>query len=374
MKFDRLSRSLLRSEGSKAFRLPNLQMEAFGDVRLSEVHTFGSNPGNLNMFTFLPPMPESGHALVVVLHGCTQTAASYDFGAGWSTLAERFGFALLLPEQQQSNNPSRCFNWFQHADTKRGYGEALSIRQMVDHMVDHHRIDRSRIFVTGLSAGGAMTSVMLATYPDVFAGGGIIAGLPYGAASNVQEAFQSMAQASPRSAREWGDLVRNASPHSGPWPKVSVWHGGADMTVKPSNADEIIRQWVNVHGLDIGTSRTDRVDDYPRRVWRDAAGNEVIESFTITGMPHGTPLSVGEDDTQCGSAGAFMLETGISSSYHLAKYWGLTSQRFQTAAKSKKHPALQRADSSKAPVSRGSSQIESIIKRALSAAGLMRTD
>jgi feruloyl esterase len=162
--------------------------------RLREIRGFGSNPGALRMFTYLPAGLADQSALVVVLHGCAQTAASYEYGAGWSTLAERYGFALLLPEQQHANNPNGCFNWFQPGDAQRGQGEALSIRQMVDKMVLDHGIDARRVYVTGLSAGGAMASVMLAAYPDIFAGGAIIAGLPYGAATNVQEAFQSMFQ------------------------------------------------------------------------------------------------------------------------------------------------------------------------------------
>jgi feruloyl esterase len=145
-----------------------------------------------------------------------QKAASYDFGAGWSTLADRHGFVLLLPEQQRANNANNCFNWFSAGDIERGRGEAMSIRCMVEKMIVDHGIDRRRVFVTGLSAGGAMTSVMLATYPEVFAAGAIIAGLPYGTATNVKEAFESMGQVRARSAREWGDLVRAASPHQGP--------------------------------------------------------------------------------------------------------------------------------------------------------------
>src|SRR4029434_4289790 len=99
------------------------------------IESFGANPGALRMFTYLPPDPSPDRALMVVLHRCTQSAASYDRGAGWSTLAERFGFALLLPEQQRSNNPNGCFNWFEAGDTRRGSGEALSIRQMGQKMV-----------------------------------------------------------------------------------------------------------------------------------------------------------------------------------------------------------------------------------------------
>ena len=250
---------------------------------LTEVTGFGSNPGALRMFEYVPADPQP--ALVVVLHGCTQTAASYDFGAGWSTLADRHGFVLLLPEQQRANNAKNCFNWFRAGDIERGRGEAMSIRNMVEKMIVDHGIDRRRVFVTGLSAGGAMTSVMLATYPDAFAAGAIIAGLPYGTATNVNEAFGSMGQVRARSAREWGDLVRAASPHKGPWPRVSVWHGGADPVVKPENADEIIKQWTDVHGLDLAPTSTERVDGYPRQVWRNPAGKSVIESLPRRGQP-----------------------------------------------------------------------------------------
>ena len=227
---------------------PKLQglIETFGGRRgvrspLVAKTGFGTNPGNLRMFSFAPESLQLSPALVVVLHGCGQNAAGYDLGAGWSTLAKHYRFALLMPEQQPSNNVNRCFNWFNPQDSKRGRGEASSIRQMITRMVRDHKIDKHRIFVTGLSAGGAMTSVMLASYPEVFAAGAIIAGLPYGVATNPREAAKRMFQSLARPASELGDLVRNASKHHGPWPKVSVWHGGADRTIDPANADEIVK-------------------------------------------------------------------------------------------------------------------------------------
>lgn len=96
--------------------------------RLDEFTAFGANPGALGAYCYVP---DRASALVVVLHGCTQTAAGYDQGAGWSKLAERFGFALLFPEQCRPNNPNLCFNWFQPENSRRGQGEALSIRQMI---------------------------------------------------------------------------------------------------------------------------------------------------------------------------------------------------------------------------------------------------
>jgi poly(hydroxyalkanoate) depolymerase family esterase len=290
---------------------------------LQEGFAFGSNPGKLRMFTYRPKVLAHRPALVVVLHGCTQTAAGYNEGAGWSTLADRYGFALLLPEQQRTNNPNGCFNWFLPEHSRRDQGEALSIRQMIEQSVRELGIDRERIFVTGLSAGGAMTSIMLACYPDVFAGGAIIAGLPYGAATNVQQAFKSMYQSPSRTSREWGNLVRDASPHQGRWPRVSVWHGDADQTVIPSNAVELLKQWTDVHGLSLCPSLKVRVDGYPREIWLSEAGEELLESYTISNMAHGTPLGTGESEGACGAPGPFLLPVGISSSYHIAKFFGI---------------------------------------------------
>ena len=298
-----------------------------GSTRLREIFDFGSNPGNLRMFGYRPPTLADNPALVVVLHGCTQTAAGYDLGAGWSTLADRYGFALLLPQQQRSNNPNGCFNWFQPEHSQRDQGEPLSIRQMIEKSVVDHGIDRHRVFITGLSAGGAMTSNMLACYPEIFAGGAIVAGLPYGAATTVQQAFKSMYQSPSRSAREWADLVRKASSHRGPWPRVSVWHGNADKTVIPSNALEILKQWTEIHGLPLSPSVKTRVDGFPREVWINGAGDELIEAYTITNMAHGTPLAIGEAEGACGAPGPFLLPVGISSSYHIAKFFGIAVAR-----------------------------------------------
>ena len=234
-----------------------------------------------------------------------------------------------------------------------------------------------------------MASVMLATYPDVFAGGAIIAGLPYGAATNVQEAFESMFQSPARPASVWGDLVRRASPHQGPWPRISVWHGGMDTTVVPPNAAEIVKQWTDVHGLSATPTLQETVDGYPRQVWRSAEGEDLIESYAIPSMSHGTPLSVGEADDQCGSVGAFLLEVGISSSYHVAKFWGLAEAprdaakdqaSFERASRRSHGIAGDGAPGKPSfPASAGAPQsapvdIRAVINQALRAAGLMKAE
>ena len=296
-----------------------------GKDRLSNLVNFGTNPGALRARIYIPDELPDAAPLVVVLHGCTQSAAGYDHGSGWSQLADQEGFALLFPEQQRANNASLCFNWFLPGDTRRNSGEAHSIFQMVETLVIAHGLDRSRIFVTGLSAGGAMTSVMLATYPEVFAGGAIIAGLPYGVAETIPDAFDRMRGHGGPSDRQLRDLVRGASSHKGTWPLISVWHGSADNTVVSSNADAIVRQWRAVLGLASTPARSETVDGHSRRVWCDAEGREVIEEYSIAGMGHGTPLATG-GDVGLGAGAPFMLDVGISSTRLVARFWGITKQ------------------------------------------------
>ena len=255
-----------------------------------------------------------------MLHGCTQTAAGYDYMSGWSQLADKAGFALLYPEQQRANNPNLCFNWFQPADTTRDRGEALSIRQMIEAMIVTHGLDRKRIFVTGLSAGGAMAAAMLANYPEVFAGGGIIAGLPYGSAATIPEAFDRMRGHGGPSEEDLQRLLQRASTHKGPWPRISIWQGSADHTVAPSNAAPIASQWRGVHGLKKAPAQLTTNGTLSRQVWHDDAGNVAMEINTIAGMGHGTPL--GEN---LGAPGPYMIDVGISSTREIAGFWGINN-------------------------------------------------
>ncbi|SHF93017.1 esterase, PHB depolymerase family [Loktanella atrilutea] len=171
-----------------------------------------------------------------------------------------------------------------------------------------------------------MTSVMLATYPEVFAGGAIIAGLPYRSANTLMQALFRMKGHGGPSDRKLDALVREASNATDDWPTISVWHGGSDTTVDRSNAGSIVRQWQKIHGVAGPPTREEIVDGFPRRVWCNEIGRVVIEEYIIESMGHGTPIQAG-GTKGLGEEGKYMLEVGISSTRHIAEFWGLTSAR-----------------------------------------------
>jgi len=117
--------------------------------------------------------------------------------------------------------------------------------------------------------------------------------------------------------------VRAASGHRGPWPKISIWHGTSDPIVKPFNGEDIIRQWTNVHGLSNSPSYQELIGSHTRRIWNNANGKAVIEAFSINGMAHGVPLATTTGGESSGTAGAFFLDVGISSTHHIARFWRL---------------------------------------------------
>jgi poly(hydroxyalkanoate) depolymerase family esterase len=312
---------------------------------LSEVGEFGANPGNLKMFTFVPPALPSGAPLVVALHGCTQRAADYAADTGWIELAQRWGFALLLPEQRPANNPRLCFNWFNGfafsdwwlwaewgSDQDRDEGEARSIRQMIERMVADHGIDPRRIFITGLSAGAGMTAVMLAAYPEMFAAGAMLAGVPYRCARNAVEALTLCGvDLSHSGAGRILDLspatlaarVFAASAHRGPWPRVSIWHGEADTTVSPDNARELLEQWTAVHGLGQTPQREQLLKGFRHREYRDADGVTRVETIAVAGMGHGVPVEPGSSADRCGRAGTHSFAVGLCASFYIGRFWGI---------------------------------------------------
>lgn len=164
------------------------------------------------MFSYTPAGLPAGAPLVVALHGCTQSANDYFAHSGWAELADTYRFAVVFPQQSTANNSLRCFTWFTPADSGRGVGEAQSVKSMVDRQKSVLGSDPARVFVTGLSAGGAMTANLLADYPDVFAGGGIDSGLPAQCATSQAQATNCQQNDQRLTPAQWAAKVRASFP------------------------------------------------------------------------------------------------------------------------------------------------------------------
>jgi poly(hydroxyalkanoate) depolymerase family esterase len=293
------------------------------DFHLIEVSNFGSNPGNLRMFEYVPASTPPIPAVVVAIHGCAQNAQDYANHSGWPEIADRAGFLLIFPQQALTNNPTRCFNWFERKNNRRDSGETLSIKQMLDKLKSERQVDSKRIFATGLSAGGAMTSVMLATYPEVFAGGAIMSGTPYGCATNLAQSLTCVRSKVSKTPKEWGELVRAASTATlTSWPVVSIWQGTEDKIVDPVNAREETEQWTNVHEVPQAASKSDAVNGYPHRVYLKN-GKAVVEVYSITNMGHGQAIYPVTSGERCGAVGMFVPDAHICAAYYVSRFWGL---------------------------------------------------
>ncbi|HEY4176350.1 MAG TPA: PHB depolymerase family esterase [Kofleriaceae bacterium] len=284
---------------------------------MAPITSFGSNPGALNAYEHIPANLPANAPLVVVLHGCTQQAVDM-VHAGWNTLADANGFAVVYAEQTTANNPLHCFNWAgENGDTAnlvRGMGENESIIQIVDTAIAAHHLDTTRVYVTGVSAGAAMSAVMLATWPDRFAAGSIMAGIPYRCGTSLTDAYACQSGATNKTPTQWGDLVRAASTTT-TFPRVQIWQGTSDSAVNPANAQELVSQWTNVHGDDQTADST--MTDGVATITTYGAS---VELWSIANMNHG--ISIG--GTSCpASAASYFIDTGVCSTLHAAEFFGL---------------------------------------------------
>jgi poly(3-hydroxybutyrate) depolymerase len=320
------------------------------------VPEFGPNPGALLMYRYVPDDLQAGMPLVVALHGCSQDARGFDDESGWADLADGGKFALLLPEQPASNNPDRCFSFFSEENNRRGSGEAASIAAMIEEILEDEelRLDRTRVFITGLSAGGGMAAAMLASYPELFAGGAIVAGVPYGCASTFGNPWLAMQRwwflmtnpfgdagwaawrcgtarhgfanpgATEASPEEWRQRVAEAGGDpAAPAPRIALWQGDADETVDPANLGELVKQWTAVHGIDAMPDGETAEGDMLIRSYADAASSVRVESVEIEDFGHALPVDPGSGQDVCGVAGPFLIDRNICAARRIAEFWGL---------------------------------------------------
>ncbi len=335
----------VRSTGAfvLALLLLSLPAQQTHAASLQQIGDFGPNPGQLDMHVYVPdgPAPDT---MVVALHGCSQEAADFDDETGLTALADTHEFIVLLPEQRPTNHDKSCFRWFSAAHNQPQQGESGSIRNMIRHAVDTFGVDPARIYGLGLSAGGSMTAVLLANYPDVFQAGAIVAGTPYDCnrptrwtwalwwghkmwGDDIAASYAcGLFWYSPtlRSAEAWGDFVR-AAPGTTPtrWPTLSLWQGDADDKVDPANQQELVKQWTDVHGIDQTPDDTDVQNNITHHVYRDANGAPLLETYTIADFNHAIAIDPGPGPAQCGTPADFIEDADICSARKILEFWGV---------------------------------------------------
>ncbi|MDP1920597.1 MAG: PHB depolymerase family esterase [Myxococcales bacterium] len=256
---------------------------------LDAVTGFGSNPGNLLMYRFVPTGLARGRPLVVLLHGCGETATTFSTSSGFEAQATQRQFALVLPQQQVLNNFQLCFNWFEAANQQRDSDELLSIKQMVDRMVTDVGSDPQQVYIAGFSAGAALVANMLATSPDRFRAGAIAAGIPFECTTSVLSSQTCLGGLAPQTPQVWSMRVRAAFPSfTGTYPRVAVWQGQSDVFVAPSNGTELMEQWTAVHGIDQTADGTQAITSGGTRTFFRAAtgGTTLVELDEVPGLGH----------------------------------------------------------------------------------------
>ncbi|MFI6182107.1 PHB depolymerase family esterase [Nonomuraea sp. NPDC051191] len=248
---------------------------------LTEVTNFGSNPGGLRMYLYVPDRVAARPGVLVAMHGCNGWAPGFHQGTEFASLADRYGFIVIYPQANKTaNGLSNCFDvWSNEALRHGGGSDPVSIVSMTNYVLQRYGGDPQRVFATGFSSGAMETNNLLATYPDVFKAGAPFSGVPYGCLGP--------AGCGDKTPQQWGDLVRNAYPgYTGPRPRVMAWHGTADSVLPYTMLQEEVDQWTNVHGL----GQTPASTDSPQSGWtRRVFGSGQVEAYTVAGAGHDLP-------------------------------------------------------------------------------------
>lgn len=237
---------------------------------------------------FVPnPLHDAGGLapLLVALHGAGQTPDDFAAGTDFDALAQRRGAYVLYPEQTRSRNSMRAWNWFLPEHQRRAAGEPAAILALVDEMCARYPIDRSRVFVAGLSAGGAMAAILAEQAPDIFSGAGVVAGVALHASHDVKTAFAAMHGEA--TVDDIANVLEYGASDAGAYAnvRVSIWTGGEDKLVDPDNARVLARQFHRLLGLS-GPPAIEHGDDARVTRWRDRRGRVRIELWQVARMGH----------------------------------------------------------------------------------------
>ena len=233
---------------------------------------------------YLPPTTAGAapapRPLVLMLHGCTQDPADFAAGTRMNQLARDLGVVVLYPEQVQHANAQKCWNWFKPQHQQRGRGEPAVLAALAQSIAAEHQVDTARIFVAGLSAGGAMADIVGRCYPDVFAAVGVHSGLPSGCATDVMSALTVMRS---------GGGADTAASTTGAVPPTIVFHGDADSTVHVRNGDAVVEAARAGHDMPAARAaegRSPQGQGYTRTVYAHGAGRSTVEYWQLHGAGH----------------------------------------------------------------------------------------
>jgi poly(hydroxyalkanoate) depolymerase family esterase len=297
---------------------------------LQRVSGFGSNPGGLTMHFYTPPGSDANTKmpLVVVLHGCLQSANIIARQTGWNQLADRYGFRVLYPQQRFVNNPMGCFCWYRKNDIEKGKGEDLSIKEMIDETERNYNTDSGKVFITGLSAGALMAVSMMADYPELFNAGAIFAGAPYKTATNLWSAMLTAYGWNYKSPDNWARLVRDQNPlYKGSYPRMIIYQGRMDIVVNQNNSRQLVKQWTALHHISPRPAETirhfARARAVDRRTYVDSNGRDAVIYYRLKGVGHALPIDPGDCGQQGGKMTAFSRDINYYSTYWVAVDFGL---------------------------------------------------
>lgn len=299
---------------------------------LKRIRHFGKNKGHLKMYVHLPPNNDKTRAspLVVVLHGCLQCADIVQKQSGWSKLADDHGFYVLYPQQRITNNPEKCFKWYKRKHTNKNRGENYSIKQMLEYMKHNYNIDTTRIFITGLSAGAAMSVIMMADYPETFNAGAIFAGGAYKSGNGMISGMMALAGWRIKSAEKWGNIVRKQNPnYKGEYPRMIIYQGNSDGIVNKRNGVELMKQWTNLHHIGVQPSETIDgyvgVNDIQRNAYHTNTKKEAVVFYKVDKLGHALLVDPGTCEAEGGKNGIFSKDKNYFSTLWTAYDFGLIS-------------------------------------------------
>lgn len=297
-------------------------------VHFREITNFGSNPGNLKLFTLRDSVKKSSakKPLVMVLHGCSQSAADIFTISDWDKLAKKNNFTVLYPQQKITNNVSQCFNWMLEGDINKS-GECLSIYNMIRYAIDSMNVDSTKIFLYGVSAGAIMSEVLCANYPWLINKAAICSGIPYRAGTG-SGAIKLFGKTQVKESKVWGDLVRKQdSLYTGKYPNIILLHGTEDFVADYGYASELVKQWTNVHAVPEKARMRDSTFAGNKKVERLTYGNErtpeAVVYYKIKGFGHKVPVDTGAGEKQGGKDKLFSEDIDFFSTYYIAKDFGL---------------------------------------------------